>query len=101
MGLLIDVAQLATALNVAILAALAGLWARNYWTFRSKHTLGLTVFATLLLAENGLSLYFYLLDPVMHDWWHGEVPTLALRAMMVLDLLEFCGLLFLGWVSWD
>jgi hypothetical protein len=101
MGLLIDVAKLATALNVALLAALVGVWARNYRTFRSKHTLGLTVFAVLLLAENALALYFYLWDPMMHGWWHQEVPSLAVRAVMVLDLLELGGVLFLAWVTWD
>jgi len=101
MGLLIDVAQVATALNVALLAALAVLWARNFRKFRSKHTLGLTVFAVLLLAENALGLYFYAWDPVMHDWWHHDVPMLAVRGAMVLDLLQLGGVLFLAWVTWD
>lgn len=101
MGLLIDVAEVATALNVLLLAGLVAVWARNFRRFRSKHTLGLTVFALLLLAENAMGLYFYLWHPVMHGWWHEEVPALALRVAMVLDLLEFVGVLFLAWVTWD
>jgi CHASE2 domain-containing sensor protein len=101
MCVLIDVAEVATALNVGLLAVLATLWARNFRRFRSKHTLGLTVFAVMLLAENALGLYFYLWDPMMHGWWHEEVPTLAVRAVMVLDLLEFLGVVCLAWVTWD
>jgi CHASE2 domain-containing sensor protein len=83
------------------LAAMAVVWGRNFRRFRSKHTLGLTVFALLLLAENALALYFYRWDPMMHGWWHEEVPALAVQASMLLDLLEFGAVLFLAWVTWD
>jgi len=101
MGLLIDAAELVTAFNVALLAALAFVWVRNFRKFRSKHTLGLAVFALVLLSENALTLYFYLLDPTMHDWWHYEVPTLALQAALALNVLEMLAIVFLAWVTWD
>lgn len=103
MGILIDVAELATAINVVLLAVLTSVWARNYLRFRSKHTLGLTVFAALLLAENALGLYFYVWDPTMHAWWQNRamVPEEAMMATMLLDVLELGGVVFLAWVTWD
>lgn len=101
MGLWIDVARAATALNVALLAVLTYVWARNHARFRSKHTLGLTVFALLLLAENALAFYYYLLDPTLAGWFSTAVPVVAWRAMMALHVLEFAALAFLTWATWD
>lgn len=101
MGILNTVAEAATAANIALLALLVAVWGRNYRRFRSKHTLGLSVFAVLLLAQNSVGLYVYLWHPVTHDWWRETVPTVAVQAMMLLDVLEFGALAFLAWVSWD
>jgi len=101
MGLWIDVARAATALNVALLVALTYVWGRNYRQFRSKHTLGLTVFGVLLLAENTLAFYYYLLDPTLAGWFETAVPAVAWRAMMLLHVLESGALAFLAWVTWD
>jgi hypothetical protein len=101
MGLWIDVARVATALNVLLLVGLSYVWARNYWRFRSKHTLGLSVFAVLLLAENVLALYFYLVHRILSVWFATAVPPIAWRAMMALHVLELGALVFLAWVTWD
>jgi hypothetical protein len=100
MTLWVDVARVAIILNVALLLGLDYVWGRNYRQFRSKHTLGLLLFGTLLLAENLLALYFYFFHPVLQVWV-TSIPDLAQFAMTSLRVLEFGGLLFLSWTTWD
>ncbi|PSP82129.1 hypothetical protein BRC83_10490 [Halobacteriales archaeon QS_1_68_17] len=100
MGLWLTLAGGAAAVSGLLLAVLAGIWARNYRTFRTKHTLGLSVFAVLLLAENLLSVYYYLVDPQVATLLNSAAP-IAGRAMMFVQLLELGGILFLSWVTWD
>jgi len=93
MSLVLDVARIAAAVNVLLLLVLVAIWGRNYRTIRSKHTLGSTVFALFLLAENVLALFYYLHPPPMSG------P--AVRAMMYLQVLEFFGIAFLVYVTVD
>ena len=92
--------QAATALNIVLLVGLGSIWARNFQRFRSKHTLGLTVFALLMLTENGLALYFYLMDPTL-SLWFPRVPEPPQFAMMLLRVITTAALVFLAWVTWD
>ena len=101
MSLWFDVARLAAGVNVLLLGALLAVWARNYLEFRSKHTLGLVLFAAFLLAENALSVYVYVVDPTLSAWFASDVPAIAWRAMMVLHVLQTIGLVFLVWITWD
>jgi len=103
MSLWISLAQAATALNVVLLLVLGYVWGRNYLTFRSKHTLGLLVFAFFLLLENALVLYYYLLDPTLSAWWHDEsiVPVIVWQAQMAIHVAQTVGLLFLAWITLD
>lgn len=101
MSIWIDVARLSTAVNVLILLGLSAIWARNYLRIRSKHVLGLMIFAVLLLAENALALYYYLLDPTLSAWFATAVPVIAWRALMILHVLETAALAFLLWVTWE
>jgi hypothetical protein len=100
MGVWLTAASAATALNVVLLVVLGGIWIRNYRQFRSKHTLGLAVFAVLLLAENLLSLYYYVIDPTVAAVLNDAAPF-AGRAMMTVQVLELAAILFLFWVTWD
>jgi len=101
MSLWFDIVRVAAGLNVVLLAVLLGIWGRNYLEFRSKHTLGLSLFALFLLAENALSLYIYIVDPTLSAWFASEVPDIVWRAMMILRVLQTVGVSFLVWVSWD
>ncbi|MFB6282174.1 MAG: hypothetical protein ABEH40_09155 [Haloferacaceae archaeon] len=101
MSVWVDAARVATGLNVLLLAALGYVWGRNFVAVRTKHTLGLLVFAAFLLAENAFAFYYYLLDPTLSVWFSTQVPVVAWRAMMLLHGLETVGLLFLTWVTWD
>jgi hypothetical protein len=100
MGLWLSVAGAAAAVNVVVLLTLVGIWVRNYRQLGSKHALGLAVFGVLLLAENGLALYYYVLDPAVAELLRSAAPV-AGRAMSAVQVLELLGLLFLAWVTWD
>ena len=101
MSLWFDIARLSAGINVVLLSVLLFIWGRNYLEFRSKHTLGLGIFALFLLAENALSLYVYIVDPTLSAWFASEVPDIAWRAMMALHVLETLALAFLVWITWD
>lgn len=101
MGIWIDVARVSTALNVVLLLGLSYVWLDNYRQFRSKHTLGLSVFSLLLLAQNAIALYVYSWDDVLSAWFATAVPPIAWKAMLTLHVLEFLALVFLTWVTWD
>ena len=93
MSIWVDVARLATGVNVLLLAALAYVWGRNYARLRSKHTLGLLLFSLFLLAENAVALYFYFNAPAM--------PPLAVEIMMILQVLETVGIAVLFYTNWQ
>ena len=102
MTLLIDVVRLAVLANVLLLAGLCYVWGRNYLQFRSKHTVGLLLFGALLLAQNLLHLYYYLLDPTLSTWWHSSAVSAPVwEAQMVLHVAQTVGLAILTWVTWD
>lgn len=96
----VESARVLIVLNLVLLLLLGSVWGRNYWQVRSKHTLGLLLFAIFLIVENTLAFYFYMLDPVLHVWV-TEIPIIAQRMMTLLRLAEFAGLVFLTWVTWD
>lgn len=101
MALWLDITRLAAGLNVLLLAGLLVVWLRNYRQVRSKHTLGLSVFGSLMLAENALALYFFTMDPTLAGWFQTAAPEPPLFAMMALRLVTTGALVFLVWVTWD
>lgn len=103
MAVLIDAMRAFSALNVVFLLALCYVWGRNFRRFRSKHTLGLLVFAVLLLAENALAIYFFVFHDQLTAWVTNPqlVPLPAQQAMLALRVFEFAGIAFLTWVTWD
>ena len=101
--MLVRIVQLFAVLNVVLLGVLLSVWGRNWWRLRSKHTLGLVLFGLFLLGENALAAYFFLVDPTLSSWIHNDqmVPHPAQVALAALRVLEFGGLAFLTWVTWD
>lgn len=91
----------AAALNVAMLTALCVIWGRNYRQFRSKHTFGLLTFGALLLLENALALYYYVLDPTLSAWYATAVPPVVWRATMAAHVVEALAIAFLLRVTLD
>jgi hypothetical protein len=101
MSLWFDVARVSAGVNILLLAVLLFVWGRNYLEFRSKHALGLLIFAVLLLLENAFALYIYLLDPTLSVWFASSVPAIAWRGLMSLHVLETVGIGFLVWITLD
>lgn len=103
MTALVTLYQLLTLANLVLLTGLAYVWGRNYAEMRSKHTLGLLLFALFLLGENGMAAYFFLVDPQLSGWISNaqQVPPPAQLAMAALRVAQFGGLVFLTWVTWD
>lgn len=103
MALLVDLIRVLAVLNLLLLVGLTYVWGRNWWDLRSKHALGLTLFALFLLGENGLAIYFFVMHDTLTAWINNPelVPTIAQYAMLSLRVLEFAGLVFLSWVTWD
>lgn len=101
--MLVRIVQVFAVLNMVLLAVLLSIWGRNWLQLRSKHTLGLVLFGAFLLGENGLAAYFFLVDPTLSAWIQNDqmVPYPAQVALAALRLLEFGGLAFLTWVTWD
>lgn len=94
-----EVARAAVAVNVVFLLGLSAVWARNYRSHGATHTLGLLVFAVVLLAQNLLAVYLYSLHPTFHDWiYHSS--TVAQQGTMALNVLETFALAFLAWITW-
>jgi hypothetical protein len=100
MSLWLDVARVSAGLNVVLLLGLGYVWGRNYRQLRSKHALGLLVFAGLLLLQNFLWLYLYNGNPDLRGWLYTGVP-LARQAVMGLCVLETGALSFLAWITLD
>lgn len=103
MSLLVDVMRVVASLNLLLLLGLTYVWGRNWWELRSKHALGLTLFGLFLLGENLLTLYYFVFQPTLTAWITNPdlVPPIAQKAMATLRLLEFAGLVFLSWITWD
>ncbi len=101
--MLVSVVLVFTVLNILLLGVLLFVWGRNWWRLRSKHTLGLVMFCAFLLGENLMAAYFFMLDPTLSWWIHQEemVPYSAQVALATLRVLQFVGLAFLTWVTWD
>ena len=98
---LFAVAKVAVGLNLVLLGVLGWVWARNYAQLRSKHTLGMLVFAVLLFVENAFALYTYQFDSLLSGWFNTAVPAEAWMAMLLFHVLETIGLAFLTWVTLD
>jgi hypothetical protein len=98
----ITFAQVAAGLNLLMLAALGGIWLRNYLELRSRQTLGMVVFTALLFVENGFAVYYYLIDPELSAWFSSAaVPDVAWHAMLLFHVLELLAIGFLLWVTLD
>jgi|APHM01.1.fsa_nt_gi hypothetical protein len=100
MGFWLTVAGVAAVINVLLLVVLVRIWGRNYLRLRSKHAIGLSVFGVLLLLENLLAFYYYVLDPQVAQLLQSAAPV-AGRAMSFVQVLELAALLFLAWVTLD
>lgn len=100
MALWVDLLRVLTALNVVLLVGLSYVWVRNFLTFRSKHTLGLALFAVLLLLENAMTGYLFTFHDPLAPWIAG-IAVIAQQAIAALKFFEFLSLLVLTYTTWD
>lgn len=99
MSLLLNVARLAAVLNVGLLVALGYVWGQSYRRHGASHTLGLLVFALLLLVQNALWLFLYGVHDQFLLWFErGDLSYQS--GMTLLCGLETVALLFLARISW-
>ncbi|WP_311171988.1 hypothetical protein [Halobellus ordinarius] len=93
MSLVLDAARVAAALNILLLLIIIGTWVQTYREIRAPFTLASIVFASFLLAENAVALYFYFTAPAM--------PAIAVQVMMLLQILETAGISVLTYITWQ
>ena len=80
--------------SVLLLLGLISVWVRNYRTFRTPLTLGLVAFASVLLGENLLAIYFFFSTGMLYS---GD--PFAQRALLSLRALQLFALGFLTYVT--
>ncbi|MFB6219350.1 MAG: hypothetical protein ABEH77_09310 [Halobacteriaceae archaeon] len=100
MSLWLAATQAAAAANLVLLAALGGVWLRNYRRHGASHTLGLLVVAGFLLVENALWLYFYTLHSGFIGWLvnAGVGVQAGVLALCGLELLALVALVRITWL---
>ena len=91
--MILNGARIAAAINILLLGVLITIWVQTYREIRAPLTLGSIVFASFLLAENAVALYFYFTAPAM--------PAVAVQVMMVLQILETFGIGVLTYFTWQ
>ena len=99
MGVWLDAARIAAAVNVILLVGLGSVWIRTYREFGARHTLGLLVFAAFLLVENVLWLYLYVLHPGFVGWFVNSGTDVQVGVTMLCGL-ELVALVFLVRITW-
>jgi len=80
-------------LNIGILGSLIYVYASNYRRLSSKFSLGLLVFASILMLENILAVYF-------NYTMMGLYAEKAAKQAMVLRGIETASLIVLGFITW-
>ena len=83
----------AAGLDVLLLLFVIGVWVNTYREIKAPFTLASMVFGGFPLAGNVVALLFYFNAPAM--------PTVAVRVMMVLQILETAGISVLAYVTWQ
>jgi hypothetical protein len=68
MALLMDISSLISMANMAILVALLLVYARIYTKTRATFTIGLALFAGMLMLHNGIAVYgYFAMAPLYSD----------------------------------
>ena len=68
MALLMDISSLVSIANMAVLIALLLVYARIYIKTRATFTVGLAVFAGMLMLHNGIAVYgYFAMAPLYSD----------------------------------
>ncbi|MGB9977840.1 hypothetical protein [Methanobacterium sp.] len=82
--------------NICLLIALIYIYMKNYRQIKSKFTMGLLVFASLLLLQNVISTGILILNLIMGMGHHGfdiDRPQFPLSSINVIQLIALSVLL--------
>lgn len=99
MSLLLDVGRVAAIANVALLLGLIYVWGDVYRQHGASHTLGLLIFAAVLLAQNALWIYAYLFHAQFIGWFHDGDLAYQLTVTSLCGL-QTVALLVLARITW-
>ncbi len=95
---MIDVLELASALinvvNIAILLVLIYVFSKNYRHIKSGHNTGLIIFSLIFLVENVTILHLGIFE------WPSIIEDVIQLHMIIIDFIEFLGLLTLLKITW-
>ena len=91
--LIMNIKTMITTANVVLLVLLLAIYIRSYAQIKSKFTLGLMIFAFLLLLQAVIS------TPCIHSATRGYRMCLIGPLDVIPDLLEFIALMVLIYLS--
>ncbi len=94
MALLMNLTTILTIVSILFLGGLLHIYIKNLKKIKSKFTIGLVVFAFLLLIQNIVSLYYYL---TMMSYYAPEVEV----HVFLLTLLQAAAFLILLKITWE
>ena len=94
MAFLMSITAALTGISVLLLLGLLYVYSKNLRRAKSKFTIGLFVFALLFLAQNLVSLYFYL---TMMEYY---VPAVELH-VFIFTVLQTLGFFVLLKITWE
>lgn len=86
--------------NICLLLALISLYLQNYKRIKSKFTMGLLVFASLLLLQNVVTTLFLALNAFFNVTSQGldiGTPQLPLSSVNIIQLIALSILLKITW----
>jgi len=86
--------------NICLLIALLYIYLKNYRKLKSKFTVGLLVFVSLLLLQNVISTLFLGLNLILGPGAHGfeiDRPQFPLSSINIIQLIALSILLYITW----
>ena len=93
-SMIMNATTIITAVSTIFLLGLLYVYYKNLKNAKSKFTIGLFIFPLLFLAQNLVSLYFYI---TMMKYYSPEVEV----HVFILTLLQAVGFLILLIITWE
>ena len=94
MAMLMNITTILTGISTLLLLGLLYVYYKNLKSIKSKFTIGLFIFAGLLLLQSLVSLYYYL---TMMDYY---VPEVAVH-VFILTFLQTIAFAILLKITWE
>ncbi len=89
-----SVSVMINAVNIVILLILLYIFSKNYQHIKSGYNTGLIIFSLIFLLENLIILHLGIFE------WPSVIEDVILTHMIVIDFIEFLGLLTLLKITW-